>query len=785
VNRLLRDERGGVFALSAITIPVFLVIVALVVDAGFWFTHKRQLQDRADAGALAAGVEYTARWAACGGTPAQKQQAEGMINAAAHQYAGDPDPLVTPAPQGQGPLQNTEVTEQARINVEINSNAPNGLADPNTSWDDRSPKGPGPCDPQVTNDTFTQSTADDPAYLVDVGVRERDQRSLFGMFGVNLFRNEAHARVELKTASAGKGFLPIAVADQDIRQAEIRYYRECGTRVELGRAQLKQLPTTPVNYQTSTTTTWWGSVDASGGLQSVRLTKPNDGDCPGTYTPVGAEVRIAGVNSSVVDIDAYTCAELAAMQYTDCWQRVSNIAFEDSNPRSEPWFHEVTVTGGAAASGLCDPDAYFAKISGSTTSCDYSVSVTVDWNGLQNSPPVGRHCVVSIGGTTLDRPGCPNGVWSFSGTNSALGQSDLTVTYSCLQPSTSPPIKDIACPGTTLNTSFPIHSLFLGNRQNTSLMSLVRTSLNPNLPKGSVNEGPGAELHWMQNQGGPPWVDVFPTVGLEGSLYVGQRRVLRSPHCKNNTNSDNCDIDTSSPNSSQSIDCEPGGSTGGQGHDFVMFAEGCKPWYGPNLFDQDTAGTWWNTSTNSCPPKPSGTEPNLTPPWSPNGPRSPRRCVVKAPGFSPNVIADGIAAAIGNCSNIQSNSCQNYACTNGNVYNPASPDEWSIHGPKRSPRVVFIFIVPYGAYKTTSSQTTMPVLTFAAFYVTGWEGKGSGANQNPCLSAPPTGSLPDEDTNGGDIVGYFVDYAMQDAPGDPDSHCVIGQLQPCTPVLVR
>jgi len=35
------------------------------------------------------------------------------------------------------------------------------------------------------------------------------------------------------------------------------------------------------------------------------------------------------------------------------------------------------------------------------------------------------------------------------------------------------------------------------------------------------------------------------------------------------------------------------------------------------------------------------------------------------------------------------------------------------------------------------------------------------------------------------VAGYFVSYTAPDAPGDPDSVCVIGQLRPCVPVLVR
>ena len=53
-----RGERGQVVVLAALMIPVFLLLGALVVDAGNWYAHKRSLQNRADAGALAAGLEY-------------------------------------------------------------------------------------------------------------------------------------------------------------------------------------------------------------------------------------------------------------------------------------------------------------------------------------------------------------------------------------------------------------------------------------------------------------------------------------------------------------------------------------------------------------------------------------------------------------------------------------------------------------------------------------------------------------------------------------------------------
>src|SRR5262245_26553999 len=112
VTRSLRDERGAIMVITAILVPVLLVLSALIYDGGTWFTHKRQLQNRADAGALAAGVQYTTVWPACGSSDAAtKLAAANSLDDAARQYAGDPDEAGTLA------LHNTELTDQNRINV--------------------------------------------------------------------------------------------------------------------------------------------------------------------------------------------------------------------------------------------------------------------------------------------------------------------------------------------------------------------------------------------------------------------------------------------------------------------------------------------------------------------------------------------------------------------------------------------------------------------------------------------------------------------------------------------
>jgi hypothetical protein len=67
-QRLWRDQRGAAAALVAISLPITLAIAGLGVDAGWWYTIKRQNQSGADAAALSAAYEVVAVLSA-GGTP--------------------------------------------------------------------------------------------------------------------------------------------------------------------------------------------------------------------------------------------------------------------------------------------------------------------------------------------------------------------------------------------------------------------------------------------------------------------------------------------------------------------------------------------------------------------------------------------------------------------------------------------------------------------------------------------------------------------------------------------
>lgn len=171
--RLLRSERGGILALSAVIIPVFLLLTALILDAGRWYTYKRALQNRADAGALAAGFEYLSQLPRCASSPGSAATA---IENAARLYAG--------AAPGD---YNVTVNKQADVSVTVNAD------------------GVGPCDPHDP----------DGRIWTDVRVKERNIGTVAGTFGVSLPSITADARVELRQAAAVVRGLPFITESGD------------------------------------------------------------------------------------------------------------------------------------------------------------------------------------------------------------------------------------------------------------------------------------------------------------------------------------------------------------------------------------------------------------------------------------------------------------------------------------------------------------------------------------------------------------------------------------------
>ena len=79
-----------------------------------------------------------------------------------------------------------------------------------------------------------------------------------------------------------------------------------------------------------------------------------------------------------------------------------------------------------------------------------------------------------------------------------------------------------------------------------------------------------------------------------------------------------------------------------------------------------------------------------------------------------------------------------------------------------------------------SGSTTVPVMRFASFYITGWTGQGGGF-ANPCL-----GNGDELPTNPAEIVGRFINYVdLPSDGGESEELCDFTALDPCVAVMVE
>lgn len=191
----------------------------------------------------------------------------------------------------------------------------------------------------------------------------------------------------------------------------------------------------------------------------------------------------------------------------------------------------------------------------------------------------------------------------------------------------------------------------------------------------------------------------------------------------------------------QSLDCDPAKSNLKD-----ELATGCSPAYKPYTFASPCPGT--NSALWAIPNPPNAWE-----------------CVAVQTGNASNQIAEGLNTRV-----------------LGEPKPKSCPDQFRNHWPNidfGDRRIVLVIVTPFGAFAGSGSNT-VPVMRFAAFYITGWTGQGGGFD-NPCLAVGD--ELP---TNPAEIVGRFIKYieVPNDGGGD-DETCSFSSIEPCTAALVK
>jgi archaellin len=145
---------------------------------------------------------------------------------------------------------------------------------------------------------------------------------------------------------------------------------------------------------------------------------------------------------------------------------------------------------------------------------------------------------------------------------------------------------------------------------------------------------------------------------------------------------------------------------------------------------------------------------------------TPQDCVPPATGNKENQVASGINLRV-------LGSTSPTACTN--------PNHWSSfpNFAASDPRIVTVFVTPYGSFGSNGSSSQFPISDFATFYITGWAPSGGGFT-NPCQGQG------DDTAQPGTIVGHFIKYVNTlNTGGTGNTICDPNALGQCVAVLTR
>ena len=321
--------------IAALTLPVFILMAAFVVDIGNWYSHKRHLQTKVDAAALAAAGKYGGNLPACSGNAVLAAQIAGV----AKQYAG----VVSPTPEGTASNpENTTANEPTRLEVYVNSTSYTG-AD-NTD-------GGNPCYLHADNTRpYVPADADsDPdGYWTDVKARERDVPSFFGAFGIPVPQITAKARVEIHVAQGVDDTLPFAVEGSKYTPCVWAIWVNDGTGATItGPQALTRNATDPYDWSSPSSLSVAIPASANVSMQ-VRA-----GDCSDSNHQ---ETWDLGSNKGVVFMQGYDTS--------------------GTPTATAPRVRDVVL----APSGTTPcPNAYFNSIS--TGTCEVSVSANIAFAG--------------------------------------------------------------------------------------------------------------------------------------------------------------------------------------------------------------------------------------------------------------------------------------------------------------------------------------------------------------------------------------------------------------------
>ena len=580
------------------------------------------------------------------------------------------------------------------------------------------------------------------AKMVDVKATEANLPLFLGV--VPRFLNmrflpaiNAHARVEIRSEASSRGALPVGVPDVNPKDA-VATFVDDATGAALS-----------------------GCTDSATGVSLPTCTVPL--------------VRGVTLGNGVVMWDSTTSVATVPIGVTNVGVRIALAGTALCDPAASP----QCGAGISAASGsaLCNQVLVTCYENGSATSLVRIRGWSSTPSGAQPNPPQARSVQLTTGTSCADpyfvsdKEACTNvrvaahidigALAASSAIITAFGgncpNKGCTLTHGAGDLWTS---GDIA-----IGTTGGVVPITLGWEETSGSITGLGTCRNTgsNVCKGTFSpnpmrrsyiasdalSGPIKLLQVWNYDGGSPgtfWADSFQSnaspnthklvikLGITASL--GNAQSVSDPIVA---------LRVIGGSQNQSLDCDPNTSNLSD-----ELATGCRPTYSKNT------GT-------VCPNSPSAL-------W---GSPQPWPCVAVQTGNATNQVPKGLNQRV--LGDPKPTSCP--------AAGQLGHNNWSMFPnlPPGDPRIIHVFLTPFGSF-SGSGSTTVPVIDFATFYLTGWTGQGSGFN-NPCQG---NGDDPVPNGDPGTIVGHFIKYidALNTGGGGTDL-CDFNAFGNCVSVLTR
>jgi Flp pilus assembly protein TadG len=728
-----RDECGAAMVLVAVALPVLVLFIAFGVEVGHWYDYSRNLQNRADAAALAAAVQY-------GGTcfgSATTAQAD-VIGKVAQQYAGPPNGDTT---AGNLPYSFASVANY-KNQPNLTKGAPTDfhmLLNSTQSYPSAGAANWNMGTAGHTDSTALCSSRDEDGNIgamVDVRLTQANLGLFFPLFGFKPTIS-AHARAALE-GEASTNSAPIAVGDTGFTPCVSVRLLNASTNALIQTITLSKVPpadpTAPVQWDNSGSPASF-TMPSSDAVYA----QPFLSDCNGTGQTYDDSTNTGllminnhastaptvnpnqppqiGTGGVVVFGSCTGSTQYFSSQAGGCTVNVrANAIFAgDVTPASKAKVFIVQHNGGLPVSTQMNPPG-----NGSGNQCPptaYCQDVTIgDTSGLDQLSFTWQEDQGSINGTNCTPSAPCTGTFS----NGAMLQQVFGACNGCDQPDDSGPV--------VFARISEVNGLIVSN---------------------DTNSFAGGSTHNL--------VFTLKLAGLNTAAPGSPATVLR--------------FATATNHQTGLVDCGQGNS-GSNDSDVVYY--GCgpgNPKFNPPL---NPLFVYSRTDGSGCSPAIDGN----TTGW-PNG--NNQDCVKTTSGERRKLVICPLVERIvgatypGNCGGGAAGTCPINHWTTQDI------------GPG-DPRAITMIVTSPADFAAADGapQFWLPIRKFATFYITGWDN----TIKPSCTGGGPTQNEPypvkgKQNSDNGSVWGHWINY--EDTAGTPSGQICVISTSPtnCVPALTR